>query len=121
MSDVPHTRAAYDALRRTIECHDRLYYVDAQPEITDRAYDALFAALVAAENAHPAWVAPTSPTQRVSETRLGGFETVRHSVFAFSRFGAVSSRVTSASVARPRAADSDCSSSQMLSACFSHG
>ena len=46
MSDVPKTRAAYDALRRTIERHDRLYYVEAQPEISDRAYDALFAALV---------------------------------------------------------------------------
>ncbi len=79
MSEIPKTRAAYDALRRTIERHDRLYYVEAQPEVTDRAYDALFAALLAAERAHPAWVDPTSPTQRVSETPLGGFRTVRHS------------------------------------------
>ncbi len=79
MSDVPHTRAAYDALRRTIERHDRLYYVAAQPEIPDRAYDALFAALVAAEREHPEWIDPASPTQRVSETPLGGFRTVRHS------------------------------------------
>ena len=79
MSEVPHTRAAYDRLRRAIERHDRLYYVEARPEISDREYDALFAALVAAERAHPEWVDATSPTQRVSETPLGGFRTVRHS------------------------------------------
>jgi len=79
MSDVPKTRAACDRLRRAIERHDRLYYVEAKPEISDREYDALFAALVAAERTHPEWVDPTSPTQRVSETPLGGFRTVRHS------------------------------------------
>ena len=47
--------------------------------------------------------------------------TVRQSVFAFSRFGAVSSRDNQRFSGEPRAAASGCSSSQMLSACFSHG
>src|SRR5262245_20357127 len=77
---TPETRAAYAALLRTLAHHDRLYYVEAQPEVSDREYDALFAALVAAEQAHPDWVAPDSPTRRVSEIPLGGFRTVAHSV-----------------------------------------
>ena len=78
-AEVPKTHAAYEALKRTLERHDRLYYVEAKPEIGDREYDALYKALLDAEQAHPDWVTPDSPSQRVSETPLGGFATVRHS------------------------------------------
>src|SRR5688572_3314355 len=78
-TEVPETHDAYERLKRTLERHDRLYYVEAEPEISDRAYDALYKALLDAERAHPAWVTPDSPSQRVSETPLGGFTTVRHS------------------------------------------
>jgi DNA ligase (NAD+) len=77
--EVPATRAALEALRRTLEHHDRLYYVEARPEVSDREYDALYKALVDAEAAHPDWVTPDSPTRRVSERPLGGFATVAHS------------------------------------------
>src|SRR5690348_12887370 len=73
------TREEVEELRRTLERHDRLYYIEAAPEISDREYDALYKQLVDAEAAHPDWVTPDSPTQRVSERPLGGFETVRHS------------------------------------------
>ena len=79
MSDVPTTHAAYEKLKRELERHDRLYYVEARPELSDRAYDALYKSLLDAERAHPDWVTPDSPSQRVSETPLGGFTTVRHS------------------------------------------
>ncbi|MEO6462146.1 MAG: NAD-dependent DNA ligase LigA, partial [Candidatus Eisenbacteria bacterium] len=79
MSEVPKTHAAYERLKRELERHDRLYYVEAQPEIADREYDALYKALLDAERAHPDWVTPDSPSQRVSGTPLGGFVTVRHS------------------------------------------
>jgi DNA ligase (NAD+) len=79
MSEVPKTHAAYERLKEELVRHDRLYYVEAQPEISDRAYDALYRALLDAEQAHPEWVTPDSPSQRVSETPLGGFATVRHS------------------------------------------
>src|SRR5688500_7049602 len=78
-TEVPETHDAYERLKRTLERHDRLYYVEARPEISDRAYDALYKALLEAERAHPEWVTPDSPSQRVSETPLGGFATVRHS------------------------------------------
>jgi len=77
--EVPTTRAALEALKRTLRRHDRLYYVEAQPEIADREYDALYKALLDAEKLHPDWVTPDSPSQRVSEQPLGGFRTVRHS------------------------------------------
>lgn len=79
MSEVPKTHAAYERLKRTLERHDRLYYVEASPEIGDRAYDALYKALLEAERVHADWVTPDSPSQRVAETPLGGFVTVRHS------------------------------------------
>lgn len=76
---VPATREAAERLREEIRRHDRLYYVEARPEIPDREYDALLAALVAAEAAHPDWVTPESPTQRVGGAPAPGFAAVAHS------------------------------------------
>ena len=67
-------------LRSEIRRHDYLYYVLNQPEITDRQYDKLFAELRALEQANPQYITADSPTQRVSERPLEGFETVRHTV-----------------------------------------
>ena len=66
------------ALRAEILRHDRLYYVEARPEISDRDYDALWDELAALERAHPDLVTPDSPTQRVSGQPLDGFAKVRH-------------------------------------------
>ncbi|TFG50520.1 MAG: NAD-dependent DNA ligase LigA [Candidatus Brocadiia bacterium] len=65
-------------LRKEIRRHDRLYYVLNQPEISDQQYDKLFAELREYEREHPDLIAPDSPTQRVSERPLHGFESVRH-------------------------------------------
>jgi DNA ligase (NAD+) len=67
-------------LRREIERHDDLYYVRGEPEITDRAYDALYRELQDLEAAHSDLADPDSPTRRVSGGLLPGFATVRHSV-----------------------------------------
>ena len=69
-----------EQLRREIRRHDYLYYVLNQPEISDRQYDRLFAELKALEQANPQFVTGGSPTQRVSEQPLEGFESVRHAV-----------------------------------------
>ena len=69
-----------DQLRRDIERHNRLYYVEAVPEITDREYDRLYAELADLEKEFPDLVAPDSPTQRVGGEPLKGFEKVRHRV-----------------------------------------
>ena len=65
-------------LRAEILRHDRLYYVEARPVISDRDYDALWDELVALERAHPGLVTPDSPTQRVGGAPIEGFAKVRH-------------------------------------------
>ena len=56
------------ALRETIRHHDRLYYVESNPEITDQEYDHLLAELHALEHRFPHLITPDSPTQRVGGT-----------------------------------------------------
>lgn len=65
-------------LKETIRRHDYLYYVLNSPEISDTQYDRLFSALKELEKAHPRYITPDSPTQRVSEAPVGGFSQVRH-------------------------------------------
>jgi DNA ligase (NAD+) len=68
------------ALRADIARHNRLYYVDAQPDISDSAYDALYRELIELEARHPDLVTPDSPTQRVGGAPLEQFEPVTHTV-----------------------------------------
>jgi len=69
-----------DELRSEISRHDRLYYEQAKPEISDREYDALYRELVDLERAHPNLVTPESPTQKVGGRPQGAFAQVRHLV-----------------------------------------
>ena len=69
-----------DELRRQILRHDHLYYVEAQPEISDRDYDKLLEELQDLERQNPDLVTPDSPTQRVGGAPVGQFATVSHSV-----------------------------------------
>jgi DNA ligase (NAD+) len=71
-------RERAEALQREIERHNRLYYVEDAPEITDAEYDQLFAELSALEAAHPELAGPDSPTQRVGAPPLAEFPEVRH-------------------------------------------
>ena len=65
-------------LRKTLERHTRLYYLEDAPELTDAEYDALFRELQALESAHPELRSPDSPTQRVGGAPLAEFGEVRH-------------------------------------------
>jgi DNA ligase (NAD+) len=67
-------------LRREIDRHDRLYYIEASPVISDRDYDRLLRQLEDLEAAHPELITPDSPTQRVGGAPIEAFETVRHAV-----------------------------------------
>ncbi|MGB3425739.1 MAG: NAD-dependent DNA ligase LigA [Castellaniella sp.] len=69
-----------DALRADIEAHNRRYYVEDAPSISDAQYDQLMAELQALETAHPDWVTPDSPTQRVGAAPLDHFASVTHAV-----------------------------------------
>src|SRR6516164_1211203 len=75
---MPGTAQHAEELRRQINHHNYLYYVEAKPEISDREYDFLLKELEALEAAHPELVTPDSPTQRVGGQPLDGFRTVRH-------------------------------------------
>jgi len=65
-------------LRREIEHHNRLYYVEDRPEITDQEFDQLMRELQDLENLFPDMVTPDSPTQRVGGEPLPFFEKVEH-------------------------------------------
>lgn len=54
------------------------YYVLDAPTITDAEYDELYRQLKTIEADHPDWIRSDSPTQRVGDTLLSGFEKVAH-------------------------------------------
>lgn len=69
-----------DELRRELEYHSKLYYVDDAPVISDYDYDMLMQRLKKLEEEHPELITPESPTQRVGGYALNTFEEVRHQV-----------------------------------------
>jgi DNA ligase (NAD+) len=72
------TRSEYEKLRKEIEHHNRLYYDQAKPEVSDAEYDRLYDRLVAMEKEHPDWVTPDSPTQVVGGHAIERFEKAEH-------------------------------------------
>ena len=68
------------ALRDEISRHNRLYYEEAEPEISDREYDRLMARLMELEAEHPELLTPDSPSQRVGGAPLAEFQSVVHAV-----------------------------------------
>lgn len=67
-----------EALRKEINEHNYYYYVLDNPEISDADYDALFQELKLLEIAHPEFVDPNSPTQRVGASPIDYFNPVVH-------------------------------------------
>ena len=65
-------------LREEIRKHDRLYYQDAAPVISDREYDRLYKELVDLETQFPDLLTPDSPTQRVGGKPLQAFAQIQH-------------------------------------------
>ena len=65
-------------LREEIRRHDQRYYIEAQPEISDREYDLLMDRLKKLEAENPELVTPDSPTQRVGEAPVDHLEQVEH-------------------------------------------
>src|SRR3954454_12891063 len=74
----PRERAA--ELRTQIVHHNKRYYEQDNPEISDADYDALMIELREIETAHPDLITPDSPTQRVGTTASSRFSKVRHAV-----------------------------------------
>jgi DNA ligase (NAD+) len=68
-----------DLVRELIE-HDRHYYGEAKPVISDYEYDRLYQKLLMIEKEHPDWVISDSPSQRVEEFVSEGFLQKLHKV-----------------------------------------
>ncbi len=67
-------------LRREIKEHDRRYYEEAAPTISDREYDRLYKELIDLEAKFPELVTADSPTQRVGGKPLQAFAQIQHRV-----------------------------------------
>ncbi len=77
---MPDIRTKIARLRQELEEHNRRYYEQAAPTISDAEYDALFRELRDLEDAHPEFQSPDSPTQRVGGKALEGFAKITHRV-----------------------------------------
>ncbi|MGA2533273.1 MAG: NAD-dependent DNA ligase LigA [Candidatus Aminicenantales bacterium] len=71
-------KARAEKLRREILGHEKKYYVDNDPQISDAEFDKLVRELKDLEARFPELVTPESPTQRVGEKPVEGFATVTH-------------------------------------------
>ncbi len=69
-----------EALRAEIRRHERLYYVNDRPEISDGEFDVLMGRLKELEAAHPELAADDSPTRRVGGERSNTFAPVPHRI-----------------------------------------
>jgi len=63
-----------------IEGHDKLYYQDDAPKISDAGYDALRRRFNAIEARFPEFVTSSSPSQKIGAAPSGRFKKVRHAV-----------------------------------------
>jgi len=78
MSVPKAARERVGFLRAELERHNRLYYVDDNPQISDAEYDRLFRELQELEAKHPDLASSDSPTRRVGGAPLPEFAEVRH-------------------------------------------
>ncbi len=76
--DKTEVRNEIERLRKEIDRHNRAYYVDNAPEISDKDFDMLMKELERLEEAHPEFRDELSPTQRVGSDLTKGFEHVVH-------------------------------------------
>jgi len=70
----------YHKLVNEIAKHNKLYYQEHTPEISDEQFDHLLKKLEAMEAEHPEFAEKNSPTNRVMESTTEGFRAVAHKV-----------------------------------------
>jgi len=78
MSESPAKEV--ERLRREIDRHNRLYFIEAAPEITDLEFDQLLKRLQQLEQEHPELDSPDSPTHKVGGAPIVGFTTIQHRI-----------------------------------------
>src|SRR6476659_10024064 len=72
---IEHKRLALE-----LEAHDRRYYQEDAPTVTDAEYDALRQRFNAIEKRFPEFVSADSPSQKVGAAPSGRFKKVRHAL-----------------------------------------
>jgi DNA ligase (NAD+) len=81
MAEIPEKiKSKVDRLKRELEHHNKLYYNDAKPEISDFEYDRLMKELITLEETYPELKTADSPSQRVGGEPLKSFKTVTHKI-----------------------------------------
>ena len=73
-------KVEHKRLTLEIERHDRAYYQDDAPKVSDAEYDALRKRLNAIEARFPELVSSESPSQRIGAAPSGKFKKVRHAL-----------------------------------------
>ncbi len=68
-------------LRKLLNQYSYEYYTLEKPSVDDAVYDSLYQELKVIEAEHPELISQDSPTQRVGNELLGGFQKVQHAVF----------------------------------------
>jgi DNA ligase (NAD+) len=71
-------KSEIEKLRKELVRHERLYYIEHQPEISDYDFDQLLKRLAELEAKHPELADPNSPTVRVGGAPITGFPPVTH-------------------------------------------
>ena len=72
------TRSRLEEIKKLLNQYSYEYYALDQPSVSDAVYDSLMIELKNIEAAHPEWITPDSPTQRVGNKLLEGFQKVSH-------------------------------------------
>ncbi len=75
---APITRKEYLRLLDEVREHDRKYYGEARPQVSDSEYDALLRKLKKIESDHPDWAPSDSPTLKLGDRTTTGFKTGEH-------------------------------------------
>src|ERR1700756_2535302 len=82
VTDLTKAQAKVEHMRLALELegHDRRYYQDDAPSVSDAEYDALRQRFNAIEKRFPEFVTAESPSQKVGAAPAGRFKKVRHAL-----------------------------------------
>jgi DNA ligase (NAD+) len=71
-------------LRRLLQAASYAYYALDAPTLEDTVYDQLYRELLSLEQAYPHLITPDSPTQRIGEKPVEGFNSLAHRIPLYS-------------------------------------
>ncbi len=84
MQDLVSVENRISSLKAEINHHNKLYYEQNSPQISDSEYDALFRELKELESEYPEFLTPDSPTQKVGSNISSDFKEVTHKFRLYS-------------------------------------